>query len=147
MRKRAIFLTLIAATALLLSGCETMGPKARSGAVTGAVIGAGTGGIIGHQMHRGAEGAAIGAAIGAISGGLIGSQLDEMERREKEINPTYLPITSVVDMASKGVPDDVIISDMQRTYSRYHLTAEVITYLKQNKVSDRVINYMLATGY
>lgn len=145
MKPKMAFLVFLA-TVLVLAGCESMGSKARTGAVTGGVIGAGAGGIIGQQMHRGAEGAAIGAALGALSGGLIGNQLDKMDVTARQTNPDYLAITSIVDMASKGVPDDVIISEIQRTHSTYNLTSEVITYLKQNKVSDRVINFMLATA-
>ena len=41
------------------------------GAVTGAVLGAAAGGIIGNQSHRGLEGAAIGGILGALAGGAI----------------------------------------------------------------------------
>ena len=47
-------------------------------------------------------------------------------------------------MAKKDVPDGVIISEIQRTKSVYNLTSEVITYLKENGVSDRVVDYMLS---
>jgi hypothetical protein len=39
--------------------------------VTGAVLGAAAGGIIGNQSHRGLEGAAIGGLLGALAGGAI----------------------------------------------------------------------------
>jgi uncharacterized protein YcfJ len=144
--KTKITFSIFLATVLLLAGCESMGPKTKTGALAGGVIGAGAGGIIGQQMHRGAEGAVIGAALGALSGGLIGNQWDKMDTAAKATNPNYLAITGIVDMASKGVPDDVIISEIQRTHSTYRLTSEVITYLKQNKVSDKVVNFMLATA-
>lgn len=143
--KGKMLLILFIAVVVILAGCETMGPKAKTGAVTAGVIGAGTGAIIGHQMGRTAEGAVIGGAIGVLSGGLIGSQIDQVDRRARETNPYYLSITAIADMASKGNPDDVIISEIDRTRSTYHLTSEIISYLKQNKVSDRVINYMMAT--
>lgn len=146
--KGKIALLIFLSAAVVLAGCETMGQKTKTGAVTGGVIGAATGAIIGHQMGRGAEGAAIGAAVGAISGGLIGRQLDELDKKATATNPNHLAITSIVDMAQKGVPDDVIISEIKRTGSTYELTSEVITYLKQNKVGDKVINYMLGNaGY
>lgn len=145
MQKKTLFL-LFLAVVLILAGCESMGPKTQGGAVAGGLIGAATGGIIGHQMGRGGEGAAIGAAVGALSGGLIGNQLDKIDKQARVSNPNYLTIISIVDMASKGVPDDVIIGEIQRTRSVYHLTSEVITYLKQNKVGDKVINFMLATA-
>jgi hypothetical protein len=49
-------------------------------------------------------------------------------------------------MAKKGTPDAVIISEIDRTHSVYQLNSEIITYLKQNGVSDRVIDYMLGTS-
>ncbi len=61
-------------------------------------------------------------------------------------NPSYLPVTSIVNMASQGVPESVIISEIERTKSRYKLDSETITYLKQNGVSDAVIDYMLKTN-
>lgn len=58
---------------LASSGCT----QTEQGAGTGAVIGAGLGGIIGHQSGSGLEGAAIGAAVGTIGGGLVGQQKDK----------------------------------------------------------------------
>lgn len=140
--RRLLFLVLI----LALAGCESMGAKAKTGALAGGLIGAGTGGIIGHQTGSGGEGALIGAAIGAVTGGLIGNALDQADKTALASNPNHLTIMSIVDMASKGVPDDVIISEIQRTNSTYNLTAEIIDYLKKNKVGDKVINYMLSTA-
>ncbi|MFA4993521.1 MAG: hypothetical protein WC571_06100 [Candidatus Omnitrophota bacterium] len=65
---------------------------------------------------------------------------------EKEFaysNPSYLPITSVANMCSQGIPEDVIIEEIQRTGSVYKLSSETITYLRQNGASDRLINFML----
>lgn len=138
----ALFLSFV----LVYAGCESMGEKTKSGALIGGVVGAGAGGIIGHQSGHGLGGAAIGAAVEAISGGLIGNQLDKADQKAKETNPNYLGITQVVDMASKGVPDDVIIDEIRRTKSTYHLTTEVITYLKEKKVGDKVIDEMLGTA-
>ncbi len=70
----------------------------------------------------------------------------ESEREVKDYNPDYIPITSIANMASQGVPDAVIIAEIERTRSVYKLTSEVITYLKQNNVSNRVIDVMLETG-
>lgn len=134
------------ASALIFAGCESTGSKTTTGAVTGGLIGATAGGIIGHQTGHPFAGAGIGAAVGTLSGGLIGNQLDKVDRRGRESNPSYIPITSIADMGDKGAPDDVIISEIQRTNSTYYLTSEIITYLRQHKVGDKVINYMLATG-
>lgn len=58
-------------------------------------------------------------------------------------NPNYLPVTSIANMASQGVPDAVIIAEIERTHSVYELNSEIIAYLKQDGVSDRVIDFML----
>lgn len=140
-------LVLLVVVPLILAGCESTGSKAKTGAVTGGLIGATAGGVIGQQTGgHPLVGAGIGAALGALSGGLIGNELDKTDQKARESNANYLAITSIADMANKGVPDDVIIGEIQRTRSVYHLTSEIITYLRQNKVSDRVINYMLATA-
>lgn len=58
-------------------------------------------------------------------------------------NPSYLPITSIANMCSQGIPEDVIIEEIQRTGSVYKLSSETIEYLRQNGAGDRLINYML----
>lgn len=68
------------------------------------------------------------------------------ERATGKNNPAYLPVTSIVNMASQGVPDSVIISEIERTKSIYKLDSDTITYLKQNGVSDSVIDYMLSAS-
>lgn len=66
-----------AGLALLLAGCEGTGPNTQNGAVTGGVLGAIAGGIIGNNSgHNAVGGALIGGAIGAIAGGTIGNQID-----------------------------------------------------------------------
>lgn len=68
---------------------------------------------------------------------------------EKDIvvdNPNYLPLTSIANMASQGVPDAVIIAEIEKTRSVYKLNSQIITYLKQNGASDRLIDYMLQTS-
>ncbi|MDO8663157.1 MAG: hypothetical protein Q7K98_08090 [Candidatus Omnitrophota bacterium] len=61
-------------------------------------------------------------------------------------NPAYLPVTSIVNMASQGVPSSVIISEIERTKSIYRLDADTLVYLQQNGVGDSVIDYMLSTS-
>lgn len=120
------------------AGCQT---GTQRGALGGGAVGAAAGGIIGHQSGETAAGAAIGGALGALSGAVIAQ-----DRQAKANNPGYLPLTNITEMARTGVADTVIIDEIKRTNSRYYLSAETITYLKNNQVSDRVINYMLETG-
>lgn len=146
MKKINCFICLFLAAILILAGCESMGPKAKTGAVAGGLLGATAGGIIGHQSGSGLEGAAIGAAVGAISGGLIGSAMDDSDKKALTANPEHITLVKIAEMGKQSVPDSVIISEIQRTHSVYHLNSEIITYLRNNKVSDRVIDYMLSTG-
>lgn len=136
-----IFLTF----AMVLAGCETTGPKTKTGAVAGGILGAAAGGIIGHQSGHGLEGAGIGAAVGAISGGLVGSSMDEQDKQAMAVNPDHIPLTKIAELAKQGTPEAVIISEIDRTHSVYSLNSEIITYLKENNVGDRVIDHMLAT--
>ncbi len=139
-------LILPVAIVFLLSACESAGPKTKTGAVAGGLLGATAGGIIGHQSGHGLEGAGIGAVVGAISGGLIGNAMDQKDKEALAVNPYYITFPKIVEMAKSGTPDSVIISEIQRTHSVYQLNSEIISYLKQNKVSDAVIDYMMQTA-
>lgn len=141
--KRGLLLVLCLVFVVAFVGCESMGPKTKTGAVTGGLIGAAAGGIIGHQSGHGWEGAAIGAGAGALTGGLIGSSMDS---KAQAVNPNHLSTMQIAEMAQKKVPDDVIIEEINRTKSKYTLTSEIITYLKDNGVSDKVIDVMMATS-
>jgi len=145
MKTKTLFLLFLAA-ALVITGCESMGPKTKTGAVAGGALGAAAGGIIGYQSGHPLAGAGIGAAIGALSGGLIGSAMDQKDKAAMAVNPNHIPLTKIAEMASQGTPDAVIISEIDRTHSVYSLNSEIITYLKKNKVSDKVIDHMMATG-
>ncbi len=148
-------LLILSALAFIAAGCDTMGPNQKTGTVAGGLLGAAAGGIIGNQSrHRGLEGAAIGGALGALGGAMVGSASDQRQAMANTppppstvvYQPEPLSINQVAQMASQGTPDSVIISEIQRTHSVYHLNSEIIGYLKQNKVSDRVIDYMMGTG-
>ncbi len=143
MPKRLIVYTIFI---LSLAGCETAGPNTETGAVAGGLLGATAGGIVGYQTGHPLGGAAIGGALGAVGGGLIGNSIDQRDQAARATNPYYIPLPQVVSMASQHTPDSVIISEIDRTHSVYHLNSEMITYLRQNNVSDRVIDYMLETG-
>jgi hypothetical protein len=80
--KHALFISTLAAAALLFAGCETTGPDTQQGAVLGGLGGAALGGIIGHQSGHALEGAAIGGGLGALAGGVYGNAEDQ-RRAEK----------------------------------------------------------------
>lgn len=146
MKVKTTFLIIFLILALVITGCESMGPKTKTGAVAGGVLGAAAGGIIGYQTGHPLAGAGIGAAVGALGGALIGNAMDQKDKEAMAVNPNHIPLTKIAEMASQGTPDDIIISEIDRTHSVYQLTAEIITYLKQHKVSDKVIDHMMATA-
>jgi len=129
-------------------GCQNTKTRAVEGAVIGGVIGAGAGGIIGQQKHRGSEGAGIGAAVGAIAGAIVGSQIEKPSQSNQStpvtqnVNLNQMSIQQIVDLTKQGVNEDVIIDKIRLTNSRYKLNVDDINYLKQNGVSQKVIDAM-----
>ena len=79
---------LMAASAVIAAGCESMGTAAQSktnqGAVLGGLLGAGTGAIIGNQSDHAGAGTAIGAGLGALSGALIGHAMEENQNKAQQ---------------------------------------------------------------
>ncbi len=78
------FSFLLVACALLASGCESMN-KTQKGAVIGAGSGAVVGGVIGRAMGNTAAGAIIGAAVGGTAGAVIGRRMDKQAEEMKEV--------------------------------------------------------------
>ena len=75
--KKAYLITVSALCAFALSNCaQPTGPNTQRGAVTGGLLGAAAGGVIGHQSGRALEGAAIGGAVGAGAGAVHGNARD-----------------------------------------------------------------------
>ncbi|MDD5653874.1 MAG: glycine zipper domain-containing protein [Candidatus Omnitrophica bacterium] len=139
-------LVVLVLSLVALAGCESMGPKSEKGAVVGGLVGAAAGGIIGNQVGNPFIGAGIGAATGAVAGGLLGDAWDKQDQAAVAVNPNHLTLTKIAEMGDQGTPDAVIISEIQRTRSVYQLNSEIITYLKQHKISDKVIDYMMSTA-
>ena len=78
----------IAAVAVTLVGCQTT--PTQQGALTGALVGAGAGAIVGNQVHgQSGEGALIGAGLGALTGALVGDRVDE--KRSRGSRQVYAP--------------------------------------------------------
>jgi hypothetical protein len=148
-------LTLAVATAaVVLTGCQyPNGEPNNTGG--GALIGAGTGALIGGANGRGGGGALIGAAIGAITGGLIGNSMDQaqQERLRAQAPQTYVRVdqgqplatADVKALAQAKVSDDVIISQIRNSRTVYHLSAADIIDLRNSGVSENVIDFMINT--
>ena len=68
--------------AFSLTNCaEPTGPNTQRGAVTGGLLGAAAGAVVGHQSGRTLEGAAVGGGLGAGAGALYGNSQDQEQRR------------------------------------------------------------------
>jgi outer membrane lipoprotein SlyB len=134
---------------LIIAGCES---KTGTGALVGAGIGVGAGALIG-----GGSGALIGGAVGAAGGALIGYSLSQEDQEKlhrsspqtarRIDNGEQLSIKDIEKMSNAGISEDKIIGVIDSTGSVYHLSSRNITELQQAGVSQRVIDYMLQTGY
>lgn len=147
--RRAVYLSLCALVALLNLGCQSSSTRTTEGAVVGGLLGVTAGGIIGHQSGHGGEGAGIGAAVGAITGAIVGSQIEKPGQAQSPqatpataVNPNQMSIQQIVDLTKQGINEDVIVDKIRLTNSRFNLTAEDIDYLKQQGVTQKVIDVM-----
>jgi uncharacterized protein YcfJ len=85
--KRFIVSSLICALVAIPGlGCES---KAGSGALIGAGAGGLAGGIIGNQSGHTAGGAVIGAGVGALGGALIGHGMDKADEKKPQDHRDY----------------------------------------------------------
>jgi outer membrane lipoprotein SlyB len=145
MKKIALFM-LAVAIIFLNAGCQNTKSRAVEGAVIGGVVGATAGGIIGHQSHHGGQGAGIGAAAGALTGALIGSQMKkdgqstQTPQASQAVNPNQMTLQQIVDLTNQGVNEAVIIDRIRMTNSKFALSADDISNLQQQGVSQNVIN-------
>jgi hypothetical protein len=103
--RRSLSLILALATSGLFTGCVGTGPNTQQGAVTGGVLGAIAGGIIGNNSRGGNAlgGALIGGAVGAIAGGTIGNSMDN-ERGTIYRSPEEATSTVVVEQVPTSPP-------------------------------------------
>ena len=146
--KKILLLVMCMAIVFLNAGCQNAKTRAGEGALIGGVLGAAAGGIIGHQSHHAGEGVGIGVAAGAITGAIVGSQIEkpaqpaESVPAQQNVNPSQISIQQIASFAKQGVNEAVIIDKIRITNSKYNLTANDIAYLKQQGVSQNVINVM-----
>ena len=153
--------------ASLLAGCvDPYGRPNYTG--SGALVGAGSGALLGAAIDRRnpGAGALIGGAAGLLTGSLIGHGMDEDARRRTAQPQTYTVTTTttpapvpapapsgpppslkdIKGMAKAGVSEDAIVGQIASTRAIYTLDAASIIDLKQAGVSDKVINVMIASS-
>lgn len=141
------------AVALSSVGCAN---KTQSGSAIGAGTGAAIGASVGSLVHSSAgAGALIGVGVGALSGALIGNAMDEQDKRQAQElrnlppNKNYVnsPVSKqdVVDWNRRGVKDEVIIDRIERSGTRFYLTAADENMLRENGVKEEVVRAMKDT--
>lgn len=83
-KKVTLFVSLILAATITISGCSNWSKTAKGGAIGGAA-GAAAGAVVGKTLGNTAAGALAGAAVGGTVGAIIGRQMDkkaaELERK------------------------------------------------------------------
>jgi hypothetical protein len=137
-------------TVLTASGCAT---NTGTGALAGGGLGAATGAVIGSATGHAGTGAAIGAGLGAAAGGLIGAGQDENDRKNADRvaqasavqQQRAMSIHDVVYMSRQGIAEETIIAQIQSSGSYFQLTSADIVELRQQGVSERVVQTMLST--
>ncbi|MCX5704665.1 MAG: glycine zipper domain-containing protein [Candidatus Omnitrophica bacterium] len=148
--KRLTSIVICSVLLLLTTGCQNTQTRAVEGGVIGGILGAGAGYGIGTATgHHGAEGAAIGAVAGALGGALIGGQMNKNKSGQDSAgqaasSANQLSLQQIVDMTKQGVNEVVIIDKISLTNSKFNLTPADIDYLKQQGVSQNIIDAMLA---
>jgi hypothetical protein len=143
-----VSISLVAMTAL--AGCNSPYHTDR-GAMTGGLVGLGTGAIAGHALGNTAAGAAIGAGAGALGGALIGSKMDETEAKNRaliaqqlgrQVDPNAVTIADVVAMTRARVNEDLVINHIHAHGMAAPLQSADLINLPQQGVSSRVIQAM-----
>lgn len=142
-----------------LGGCAT---KTQSGAVIGTAGGAALGAGVGSLVNSSAgAGALIGAGVGAVSGAIVGNEIDQQDRRrEQELkeraaqtqpadayaDKTAITQQQIIEWTRHGVPQQVIVDRIERSGTRYKLTAADENTLRENGVSEEVVAAMKQTA-
>ena len=121
------------------------------GTVTGGAFGAITGALIGSGSGDAGEGALIGAGVGAIAGNLFGRSQDKADQRQAaygyaatqraNAQAAALAVTNadLVQMTAAGLDDSVIVGAIHSRGGRFDLSPNGLIVLKQNGVSDNVV--------
>jgi hypothetical protein len=137
---------------LFFVGCQSP-YHADQGALFGGLTGAGVGAVVGNAVGNPAAGALLGAGVGTVTGAAVGSSLDEIEARNRaqiaaqmgaQIRPGVVNIADVINMSRAGVSEPLIVTHIQHNGMATPVTSSDLIVLKQQGVSDGVIQAMQA---
>ena len=141
--KKCFCLAVILGMLVTFCGCATNKTRVAEGAGIGGALGALAGGIIGYQSGHPLQGAAIGAAVGGGTGAVVGAQIKKPVTEESQAqSSTQITMQQIVDWTKQGLTSDEIITKIKAANPKYSLTADDISYLKGQGVSQRVIETM-----
>jgi hypothetical protein len=137
---------------LLAAGCRSP-YYADRGAALGGLTGAVAGAAIGDHNGEAAAGALIGGAVGALTGAAIGDSMDQEVARSQAIIQQRMgrqivgavTIPDVVAMTQAGLGDSVIVTHIHANGVGQRPQAGDLIYLKNQGVSEAVINAMQQT--
>ncbi len=130
---------------LSVVGCSNM-----SNTQADTLMGGGAGAAAGAALTRGNP---IGILFGALFGGLVGNSIGhDQDRRDARDNyykqaaavqaARQMSLNDIVQLTQQGQSDTIIINQILSTNSVFALTSDDINYLKQQRVSDQVIQVM-----
>jgi hypothetical protein len=91
----------------------------------------------------------LGAVAGGVTGGLIGNKVEQKHAQEaaaQNAAQAQVGMAEVIQMVQSHVGDSVIVTKIRTSPTVYHLTSQDVLTLKQNGVSDVVINELMATA-
>jgi hypothetical protein len=140
----------IALLALLASGCQSP-YHADRGALFGGLTGAGAGAIVGNAVGNTGAGAVIGAGLGSLTGAAVGNSLDQIEARNRaeiaatlgqQVKQGAVSMQDVIAMSHSKVSDRLIVTHIQHNGVAQTLTSGDLIFLKEQGVSDEVIQAM-----
>jgi hypothetical protein len=168
MGRRTLILVAVAGAVAAGGGCEQLpGKKREQGAVIGGVGGAAVGAAVAKDNRL--LGALIGGALGAGGGYLIGAQMEKVKNNEGdaavqsarngEQNPAtpeqarnastadinsdgFVTLDEVIAMKKAGFSDDEMLRRLRATNQIFELTSEQEQTLRNNGVSQNLINQM-----
>jgi uncharacterized protein YcfJ len=155
--KRTEFVRLVLVGCLIpVGGCAN---NTQSGAAIGAVSGGAIGAGVGSLSHSSAGvGALIGVGAGALTGALIGNVVDDAQDKKqteefRDLQPTkgYVAASTVskqdvIEWTRRGTKDDIILDRIDRSGTRFYLTAADENMLREHGVSEDVIKAMKQTA-
>ena len=123
--------------------------KSKQYGILGGLAGAAIGAAIGEGEGDALPGALIGGAFGALSGAAVGDSIDQDDAnrrayanaRRHQLAHAVTP-ADVVSMTRAGLGEDVVVTQIRTRGMSQTLTTHDLIELKQQGVSDRVINAM-----